>query len=101
LTISEYEKLPRPLRVDQLKLLFANLAMPYRLMAEWAVATGLRRIELCGLTVAQVPATSGLDEADHPLIGMPLTITKGDRPSALPLFHRGRQPAVAPVARLR
>ena len=80
LTISEYEKLPRPLRVDQLKLLFANLAMPYRLMAEWPVATGLRRIELCGLTVAQVPPTSGLDEADHPLIGMPLTITKGDRP---------------------
>jgi site-specific recombinase XerD len=80
LTISEYEKLPRPLRVDQLKLLFANLATPYRLMAEWAVATGLRRMELCGLTVAQVPATSGLDPADHPLIGMPLAVTKGDRP---------------------
>ena len=80
LTISEYEKLPRPLRVDQLKLLFANLATPYRLMAEWAVATGLRRMELCGLTVAQVPATAGLDAADHPLIGMPLAVTKGDRP---------------------
>src|SRR6266481_2201533 len=80
LTISEYEKLPRPLRVDQLKLLFANLATPYRLMAEWAVATGLRRMELCGLTVAQVPATTGLDAADHPLIDMPLMITKGDRP---------------------
>jgi site-specific recombinase XerD len=80
LTISEYEKLPRPLRVDQLKLLFANIATPYRLMAEWAVATGLRRMELCGLTVAQVPATAGLDAADHPLIGMPLAVTKGDRP---------------------
>jgi hypothetical protein len=80
LTISEYEKLPRPLRVDQLKLLFANLAMPYRLMAEWAVATGLRRKELCGLTVAQVPTTSELDAADHPLVGIPLVITKGDRP---------------------
>jgi integrase/recombinase XerD len=78
--ISEYEKLPRPLRVDQLKLLFANLAMPYRLMAEWAVATGLRRKELCGLTVAQVPTTSELDAADHPLVGIPLVITKGDRP---------------------
>jgi site-specific recombinase XerD len=80
LTISEYEKLPRPLRVDQLKLLLANLAMPYRLMAEWAVATGLRRKELCGLIVAQVPTTSELDAADHPLVGMPLVITKGDRP---------------------
>jgi site-specific recombinase XerD len=80
LTISEYEKLPRPLRVDQLKLLFANLDTPYRLMAEWAVATGLRRKELCGLTVAQVPATTELDASDHPLIGLPLVITKGDRP---------------------
>jgi integrase/recombinase XerD len=80
LTIAEHEKLPRALRVDQLKLLFANLAMPYRLMAEWAVATGLRRMELCALTVMQVPATTALDAADHPLIGVPLAITKGDRP---------------------
>jgi site-specific recombinase XerD len=80
LTIAEHEKLPRALRVDQLKLLFANLAMPYRLMAEWAVATGLRRMELCALTVVQVPATTALDAADHPLIGVPLAITKGDRP---------------------
>ena len=80
LTIAEHEKLPRALRVDQLNLLFANLAMPYRLMAEWAVATGLRRMELCALTVVQVPATTALDAADHPLIGVPLAITKGDRP---------------------
>jgi site-specific recombinase XerD len=80
LTIAEHEKLPRALRVDQLKLLFANLATPYRLMAEWAVATGLRRMELCALTVVQVPATTALDAADHPLIGVPLAITKGDRP---------------------
>jgi len=80
LTIAEHEKLPRALRVDQLKLLFANLAMPYRLMAEWAVATGLRRMELCALTVVQVPATTALDVADHPLVGVPLAITKGDRP---------------------
>jgi site-specific recombinase XerD len=80
LTVAEHEKLPRALRVDQLKLLFANLAMPYRLMAEWAVATGLRRMELCALTVVQVPATTPLDAADHPLIGVPLAITKGDRP---------------------
>jgi integrase/recombinase XerD len=80
LTVAEYENLPRPLRVDQLKLLFANLATPYRLMAEWAVAAGLRRMELCALTVAQVPATIALDAADHPLIGVALAITKGDRP---------------------
>jgi len=83
LTVAEYENLPRPLRVDQLKLLFAHLAMPYRLMAEWALATGLRRMELCALTIAQVPETAALDAADHPLIGVALTITKGDRPRTI------------------
>jgi integrase/recombinase XerD len=80
LTVAEHERLPRPLRVDQLRLLFARLAMPYRLMAEWALATGLRRKELCGLAVFQVPETAHLDEDEHPLVGVPLTITKGDRP---------------------
>ncbi|WP_192364949.1 hypothetical protein [Mesorhizobium mediterraneum] len=40
LTVVEHERLPRPLRVDQPRLLFARLEMPYRLMAEWALATG-------------------------------------------------------------
>jgi integrase/recombinase XerD len=82
LTVAEYENLPRPLRVDQLKLLFANLATPYRLMAEWTLATGLRRMELCALTVAQVPETAMLDAAAHPLLGVALAVTKGDRPRA-------------------
>ncbi|RJT27749.1 transposase [Mesorhizobium waimense] len=80
LTVAEHERLPRPLRVDQLRRLFAHLEMPYRLMAEWALATGLRRKELCGLAVFQVPETAHLDDEEHPLVGVPLTITKGDRP---------------------
>jgi integrase/recombinase XerD len=80
LTVAEHERLPRPLRVDQLRRVFAHLEMPYRLMAEWALATGLRRKELCGLAVFQVPETAHLDDEDHPLVGVPLTITKGDKP---------------------
>jgi len=83
LTVAEYEGLPRPLRVNELKLLFAKLASPYRLIAEWAIATGLRRMELCGLTVAQMPKTAALDAADHPLVSVALAITKGDRPRAV------------------
>jgi integrase/recombinase XerD len=49
-------------------------------MAEWALATGLRRKELCGLAIYQVPETAHLDAEEHPLVGVPLTITKGDRP---------------------
>jgi site-specific recombinase XerD len=80
LTVAEHERLPRPLRVDQLRRLFAHLEMPYRLIAEWALTTGLRRKELCGLAVFQVPETAHLDDEEHPLVGVPLTITKGDRP---------------------
>lgn len=83
LTVAEHERLPRPLRVDQLRRVFAHLDMPYRLMAEWALATGLRRKELCGLAVFQVPETAHLDDEDHPLIGVPLTITKGDKPRTI------------------
>jgi integrase len=83
LTVAEHEHLPRPLRVDQLRQVFAQLEIPYRLMAEWALATGLRRKELCGLAVFQVPETAHLDDEDHPLIGVPLTITKGDKPRTI------------------
>ncbi|WP_235915175.1 tyrosine-type recombinase/integrase [Brucella anthropi] len=83
LTVSEHEHLPRPLRVDQLRRVFAHLEMPYGLMAEWALSTGLRRKELCGLAVFQVPETAHLDAEDHPLIGVPLTITKGDKPRTI------------------
>jgi integrase/recombinase XerD len=80
LTVAEHEQLPRPLRVDQLRLLFAQLELPYRLMAEWALATGMRRKELCGLAVFQVPETAHLDDEEHALVGVPLTLTKGDWP---------------------
>jgi site-specific recombinase XerD len=79
LTVSEHERLPRALRVDQLRQLFARLASPYDLMASWALVTGMRRKELCALAVQQIPETAHLDADAHPLIGVGLTITKGDK----------------------
>jgi site-specific recombinase XerD len=80
LTTAQRERLPRPLRADELRKLFAELDRPYRLMAESALGTGLRRMELCGLQVSQVPKTADLDANTNPLVGVPLTITKCDRP---------------------
>jgi site-specific recombinase XerD len=80
LTVAEYEALPRPLRVDELKRLFSHLEMPYRLMAEWALATGMRRMELCALVVDQVPNVGAIDTETVPLVGVPLRVTKGERP---------------------
>jgi site-specific recombinase XerD len=83
LTTAERERLPRPLHVHELRKLFAELDPPYRLMAEWALGTGLRRMELCGLTVSQVPKTAELGANPDPLVGVPLSITKGDRPRSV------------------
>jgi site-specific recombinase XerD len=83
LTVARHEKLPRPLRPDELRRLFAALSTPYRLVAEWALATGVRRKELCGLMVPQIPDVSDIDPGEMPLIGVPLTITKGDRPRTI------------------
>ncbi|MGE4307063.1 MAG: tyrosine-type recombinase/integrase [Novosphingobium sp.] len=83
LTLAEYESLPRPLRVDELQRLFSHLDMPYRLMAEWALATGMRRMELCAMAARQVPDIGAIDAASVPLIGVALTVTKGARPRAV------------------
>lgn len=80
LTIAEAEALPRPLRVDQLRRLFAALDPPYGLVAQWALATGMRRKELCGLELSQIPVVAHFDVARNPLVGLPLIVTKGDRP---------------------
>ena len=76
LSITEYETLPRPLRVSDLHRLRAALDMPYRLMAEWAVTTGMRWMELCAQGEAD-PAQRGLHLDDDPLVGVALTVAKG------------------------
>ncbi|WP_439397121.1 tyrosine-type recombinase/integrase [Bradyrhizobium sp. PMVTL-01] len=80
LTVSEAERLPRPLRVDQPQPLFQHLEQPFDLIAEWALATGMRRQELCGFQLHQVPDVAHLDIEEDPLVGIPLSTTKGDRP---------------------
>lgn len=48
------ERLPRALTRSQIARLLEAARMPYRLMFRWAITTGLRRFEVCGLTVKQV-----------------------------------------------
>ena len=73
LIVSRPEKLPRPLRADELR-------PTARLAAQWALGAGLRRKELCALAVEQIPDSWPLDLDSDPLVGVPLYITKGDRP---------------------
>lgn len=80
LIVSRPERLPRPLRADELARLFVHLRPTARLAAKWALGAGLRRKELCALAVDQIPDSWPLDLSNEPLVGMPLHITKGDRP---------------------
>ncbi|KQM20852.1 tyrosine-type recombinase/integrase [Novosphingobium sp. Leaf2] len=80
LIVSRPERLPRPLRADELAGLFAHLRSTARLAAQWALGAGLRRKELCALAVDQIPDSWPLGLASDPLVGVPLHITKGDRP---------------------
>jgi site-specific recombinase XerD len=80
LTVAQHERLPRSLRVAELKRFFDELRMPHHLIAQWALTSGMRRKELCGLEVRQVPNVLHLAAEENPLIGVPLTITKGDEP---------------------
>lgn len=78
LTVPEQGRIPRPLRAAELARLLSVLGQPYRLMAEWAVTTGLRRMELCALTLKHLPPVH--DPGRDPLIPVEITQTKGDRP---------------------
>jgi|TARA_Y100000815_G_C13347268_1_gene502584 site-specific recombinase XerD len=80
LIVSRPEKLPRPLRADELARLFAHLRPTARLAAQWALGAGLRRKELCALALDQIPDSWPLYLDSDPLVGVPLHITKGDRP---------------------
>ncbi len=80
LIVSRAEKLPRPLRADELARLFSHLKPTAMLAAQWALGAGLRRKELCALVVAQIPDSWPLDLDSDPLVGVPLDITKGDHP---------------------
>lgn len=80
LTVSQHERLPRALRVAELQRFFDQLTMPYHLVAQWALTSGMRRKELCGLRVPQVPSALHLAAEEYPLIGVALAITKGGDP---------------------
>ena len=79
LTLPEYERRPRALTGQQVRLLFNHLKMPYALMGEWALTTGLRRKEVCGLTCHQIPESQDLEEQDHQSVGLAVTVTKNSK----------------------
>ncbi|MFL9914120.1 tyrosine-type recombinase/integrase [Paraburkholderia fungorum] len=54
------QRLPRLLSREELHLLFREARGTYKLAFKWALVTGLRRFEICNLTVGQLPSPESL-----------------------------------------
>ena len=95
LTVTERPARRRALSAAESQRLMEALEEPYRTMAAWAIATGMRRMELCALTMKQVPNAMALRERESRLIEIRLVVTKGQRPrrayAALGLIDRTRR----------
>ncbi|KGV03099.1 phage integrase family protein [Burkholderia pseudomallei MSHR4032] len=53
-------RLPRLLSLEEIRRIFQVTPSPYRLMLKWALLTGLRRFEICNLTLEQLPSPEQL-----------------------------------------
>ncbi|HKM74419.1 MAG TPA: tyrosine-type recombinase/integrase [Stellaceae bacterium] len=79
LTVRHKTALPRPLIGREVQLVFAQLGVRDRLMAEWAILAGLRRMEVAGLSLRALPTSHAASFEDAPMMPVRLTTTKGDR----------------------
>jgi integrase/recombinase XerD len=91
LTVRHRPSLPRPLEPTTIRRVMDGMAARDRLMVEWAVTTGVRRLEIAGLRVAMLPDTAS---SALPVTPIRLDVTKGGRVRQvyppLPLIDRTR-----------
>ena len=80
LTVPAGASFPHALCMNEIRRVLAELKTPFDLMAEWALATGMRRMEICALTKGQIPETHDLRRRDKPTVEVLLTVTKGSIP---------------------
>ena len=91
LTVRHTRSLPRPLEPATIRQAMANMDARDRLIVEWAVTTGVRRLEIAGLCVTTLPDTAA---AALPVVPIRLEVTKGGKVRQvyppLPLIDRTR-----------
>jgi site-specific recombinase XerD len=91
LTVRHARSLPRPLEPATIRQVIASMDARDRLIVEWAVTTGMRRMEIAGLRVTMMPDTAS---AGLPMVPVQLDVTKGGKVRQvyppLPLVDRSR-----------
>lgn len=74
LTVRHVSMLPRPLAPQVIRRIVADMPVRNRLIVEWAVTTGIRRMEVAGLRVSLLPKAS-----PEPMIPVRIDATKGGK----------------------
>ncbi|HTU61425.1 MAG TPA: tyrosine-type recombinase/integrase [Polyangiales bacterium] len=72
-------ELPRALQIDTLRKLLHGCSTRDRIMIEWALYTGMRRIEVAALQIPQLATTNSVDS----MPAIRLVVTKGMRPRTI------------------
>lgn len=89
LTVRHVPMLPRPLAPEAIRRILAGMSVRDRLIVEWAVTTGIRRMEVAGLTLRHLKRSGG-----EPMIPVQIDETKGGRSRIIyppaPLVDRTR-----------
>jgi len=89
LTVRHVPMLPRPLSPEAIRHIMTGLSARDRLIIEWAVTTGIRRMEVAGLSIHQIRGA-----ASGPMVPVQIDQTKGGRSRIVyppsPLLERTR-----------
>jgi site-specific recombinase XerD len=91
LTLRHARALPRPLEPATIRRVMASMVARDRLIVEWAVTTGVRRLEIAGLRFSMLP---DIAVPKLPVVPIRLDVTKGGKVRQvyppLPLIDRAR-----------
>ncbi|MBE3603726.1 tyrosine-type recombinase/integrase [bacterium] len=79
LTVRHTQPLPRALPIGEIRRVMAPMGARDRLIVEWALMTGARRMEIAGLKLAQLPATESARSDDRPVVPIQLETAKGGK----------------------
>lgn len=80
LTVRQVRPLPRALPITEIRRVMAQMGARDRLIVEWALMTGARRMEIAGLKLAQLPSTDSARSEDQPAVPIRFETTKGAKP---------------------
>ncbi len=80
LTVRHTRPLPRALPMPEIRRVMAGMGARDRLIVEWALMTGARRMEIAGLKLTQLPAIESVRSDDQPVVPIRLETAKGAKP---------------------